>query len=155
MHRRRALKWIGTAAALGAAGRHTDVLGPIVHAQTATDWSARLAALPRPAADVAFGNCEGFIGFDMLSLANNHALDLGEAGLLREIEEAKARGFSLAGAGRNLEEATRAGVMTAKGSASDYFRSCVRQRTSSVQMSPPSFAPRPRRPASASSPERV
>jgi hypothetical protein len=27
------------------------VLGRILHAQTATDWSARLAALPKPAAD--------------------------------------------------------------------------------------------------------
>ncbi len=91
-------------------------------------------------ADVAFGNCEGSIasqgvlrggfpqtaplemlddfktsGFDLLSLANNHALDLGDAGLRQEIDEAKARGFTLAGAGRNLEEATKAGVMTTKG----------------------------------------
>lgn len=166
---------MGTAAALGAVGSRIGSLEQILQAQGPIDWSARLAALPRPAADevaiaavgdlmisdpvtnrglpeaqalyqvlreadVAFGNCEGSIGstgvlrggfpqtaplemlddfkasgFDMLSLANNHALDLGEAGLRQEIEEAKARGFTLAGAGRNLAEATSAGVMTVKG----------------------------------------
>jgi poly-gamma-glutamate synthesis protein (capsule biosynthesis protein) len=91
-------------------------------------------------ADIAFGNCEQAIasqgvlkggfpqtaplemlddfrtsGFDMLSLANNHAFDLGEGGLMQQIAESKMRGFTLAGAGRNLEEATAAGIMTAKG----------------------------------------
>src|SRR5262249_44738816 len=90
--------------------------------------------------DVAFANCEESIasggtlkggfpqtaplemlddfrtsGFDMLSIANNHAFDLGEAGLLQLIGEAKKRGFTTAGAGRNLDEATTAGIMTAKG----------------------------------------
>ena len=175
MDRRRALKWIGTAAAIGAAEPEIGVLGRILHAQTATDWSARLAALPKPAADeiviaavgdmmisdpvsnralpaaqalyqvirdadVAFANCEGAIasqgtlkggfpqtarpeilddfktsGFDMLSVANNHAFDLGEVGLLQEIEESKKRGFTIAGGGRNLGEATTAGIMTVKG----------------------------------------
>jgi poly-gamma-glutamate synthesis protein (capsule biosynthesis protein) len=173
--RRRALKWIGTAAALGAAAPRIGALGQLLHAQTAIDWSARLAALPGPAADeiiiaavgdmmisdpvsnrslpeaqalyqvlrdadVAFGNCEQSVagqgvlrggfpqtappeilddfrasGFDMLSLANNHALDLGEVGLRQGIEEAKARGFTVAGAGRNLDEATAAGITTVKG----------------------------------------
>ena len=91
-------------------------------------------------ADVAFGNCEEAIasrgtlrgglpqtaplemfddfrtsGFDMLSMANNHGLDLGEAGLLQQIQEARARGFTIAGLGRNLAEATTPGVVTAKG----------------------------------------
>jgi poly-gamma-glutamate synthesis protein (capsule biosynthesis protein) len=91
-------------------------------------------------ADVAFGNSEqpmadqgvlkgGFpqtappaihddftrSGFNMLSIANNHSLDLGEAGLLDWIEESKARGFTIAGGGRNLAEATTAGTMTVKG----------------------------------------
>jgi len=91
-------------------------------------------------ADLAFGNCEGTIatrgtlrggapqtapleifddfkssGFDMLSMANNHGLDLGEAGLVQQIEEAKARGFTIAGIGKNLGEATTPGVSTVKG----------------------------------------
>ena len=175
MKRRTAIKWIGTAAALGAAGPRIGGLGRILQAQAATDWSARVAALARPAADeiviaavgdmmindpvsnralpeaqalyqvigdadVAFGNCEGTLasrgvlrgglpqtarpeilddfktsGFDMLSIANNHAFDLGEVGLLQEIEEAKKRGLTVAGAGRNLDEATTAGITTVKG----------------------------------------
>ena len=91
-------------------------------------------------ADVAFGNCEqpvatvGFLaqhfaqmapppvlddfragGFSMLSIANNHSLDLGEPGLLQWIDEAKKRGFAIAGGGRTLAEATTPAVMTAKG----------------------------------------
>lgn len=91
-------------------------------------------------ADVAFGNCEGTVasqgalrggfpqtappeifddfrtsGFDMLSVANNHPFDLGEAGLLSEMDEAKQRGLVLAGAGRTLAEATTPGTMTVKG----------------------------------------
>jgi len=175
MDRRRALKWIGTAAAVGAAAPPFGALGRILHAQAATDWAARIAALPSPAADevviaavgdmmisdpvsnrelpeaqalyqvisdadVAFANSEQAIadqgvlrggfpqtarpdvlddfrtsGFDMLSIANNHSFDLGEAGLLDMIEESRARGFTIAGAGRNLDEATTAGVMTVKG----------------------------------------
>jgi len=175
MNRRRALKWIGSAAIAGAAGRNLGALAPIARAQTATDWAARVAALPRPArdeivitavgdmmisdpvsnrampevdalyqviraADVAFGNSEqpmategilkgGFTqtadpailddfkasGFNMLSIANNHSLDLGEAGLFSWIEEATERGFTVAGGGRDLDAATRAGVMTVNG----------------------------------------
>ena len=91
-------------------------------------------------ADVAFGNCEqpiategvlkgGFpqtadpeilddfaaSGFDMLSIANNHSMDLREAGLFSWIEESKKRGFTVAGGGRNLDEATTPGVMTVNG----------------------------------------
>jgi poly-gamma-glutamate synthesis protein (capsule biosynthesis protein) len=175
LDRRRAIKWIGAAAAFGAAGPGIDGLGRILHAQAGVDWSARLAALPKPAADeiviaavgdmmisdpvsnrtlpaaqalyqvirdadVAFANCEQAIanqgtlkggfpqtarpeilddfkasGFDMLSVANNHAFDLGEVGLLQEIEESKKRGFTIAGAGKSLGDATTAGIMTVKG----------------------------------------
>lgn len=92
------------------------------------------------AADVAFANCEQAVadqgalrggfpqtaeppmlddfrasGLSMLSLANNHSFDLGEAGLLDWIEESKSRGFTVAGAGRTAEEALAPGVMTVKG----------------------------------------
>jgi poly-gamma-glutamate synthesis protein (capsule biosynthesis protein) len=91
-------------------------------------------------ADVAFGNCEepvasvGFMyqktsqmawpeilddfkasGFTMLSAANNHYMDLGPEALLQGLEESRARGFAIAGAGRNLDEATTAGIRTVKG----------------------------------------
>jgi hypothetical protein len=54
-------------------------------------------------------------GFDMLSIANNHSMDLSERGLLSWIDESTRRGFTVAGGGRNFEEATKPGVVTAKG----------------------------------------
>jgi poly-gamma-glutamate capsule biosynthesis protein CapA/YwtB (metallophosphatase superfamily) len=92
------------------------------------------------AADVAFANCEQAVasqgtlkggfpqtapvemlddwkasGLNMLAMANNHAFDLGEAGLFNSIDEARKRGFTVAGAGRNLAEATAPGIATARG----------------------------------------
>ena len=48
-------------------------------------------------------------GFDMLSLANNHAFDLGPPGVLSAMEETEARGFCYAGLGRDLTSASKAG----------------------------------------------
>lgn len=48
-------------------------------------------------------------GFDMLSLANNHAFDLGPPGVLSTMEEAARRGFCAAGLGRDLAEASEPG----------------------------------------------
>jgi len=52
------------------------------------------------------------LGFQALSLSNNHAFDLGPAGVLSTLEEADRRGFLHAGIGRNHTAAARA----AKGS---------------------------------------
>jgi len=43
----------------------------------------------------------------VLSLANNHMMDYGQAGLISTIEHLNKRGIAFAGAGRNLEEASR------------------------------------------------
>jgi poly-gamma-glutamate synthesis protein (capsule biosynthesis protein) len=48
------------------------------------------------------------LGFQALSLSNNHAFDLGPAGVLSTIEEADRRGFLHAGVGRNHTAAGRA-----------------------------------------------
>ncbi|HAA92428.1 MAG TPA: capsule biosynthesis protein CapA [Rhodospirillaceae bacterium] len=48
-------------------------------------------------------------GFDMLSLANNHAFDLGPPGVLSTMEETAARGFCFAGLGRDLSHAAEPG----------------------------------------------
>ncbi len=91
-------------------------------------------------ADIAFGNCEttiadtgtlrgGFTqtahprllddftqgGFNMLSLANNHTMDLGEAGLMDWIQESESRGITVAGAGANLEQALTPGIREVNG----------------------------------------
>ena len=52
------------------------------------------------------------MSFDLLSLSNNHAGDLGEAGLLSTIEETTRRGFTVAGTGRTLDEASKPGYLT-------------------------------------------
>ena len=51
------------------------------------------------------------LSFDLLSLSNNHAGDLGEAGILSAIEETTKRGFTVAGTGRTIEEASRPGYL--------------------------------------------
>jgi poly-gamma-glutamate capsule biosynthesis protein CapA/YwtB (metallophosphatase superfamily) len=91
-------------------------------------------------ADLAFGNCEeaiasvGYIepkasamgwpsilddfkaaGLDILALANNHYMDLGEEAALQGLEEMSDRGFVVAGAGKDLEGALSPGIATAKG----------------------------------------
>lgn len=50
------------------------------------------------------------LGFNLLSLSNNHAFDLGPNGILSTLEEARARGFAHAGIGETLADATRAGI---------------------------------------------
>ncbi|AYD05286.1 CapA family protein [Neorhizobium sp. NCHU2750] len=49
------------------------------------------------------------IGFEGLTLSNNHAFDLGPSGVLSTMEEVEARGFVYAGAGRNRKEASLPG----------------------------------------------
>lgn len=178
MQRRNALKWMGTAAALGAIRPSLGTWSETLAAQApapAVDWAARISALPRPAAgeiavtavgdmiisspaagrkgasvtemyrvmreaDAAFGNCEepvgttGFMyqktsqmawptilddfkaaGLNMLSVANNHYMDLGPDALAEGIEESRKRGFAVSGAGKNLDEAATVGIRTVKG----------------------------------------
>jgi poly-gamma-glutamate capsule biosynthesis protein CapA/YwtB (metallophosphatase superfamily) len=51
------------------------------------------------------------MGFNLLSMANNHSWDLGKKGLLAGIVEAKKRGFVIAGTGADGEEAGGAGYL--------------------------------------------
>ena len=50
------------------------------------------------------------IGFQALSLSNNHAFDLGPSGILSTLEEVEQRDFLHAGIGRNYQEAARPGL---------------------------------------------
>jgi poly-gamma-glutamate capsule biosynthesis protein CapA/YwtB (metallophosphatase superfamily) len=52
------------------------------------------------------------IGFEALSLSNNHAFDLGPSGVLSTLEEVESRGFLHAGLGRNHSEASLAAERT-------------------------------------------
>lgn len=51
------------------------------------------------------------MGIDMVTLANNHSTDWGEAGLLETKRLHEAAGIVTAGGGRNLREARRAGIL--------------------------------------------
>ncbi len=51
---------------------------------------------------------------NLLSLANNHAFDFGARGVERTIEAAKKRGFGVAGAGRDIDEAAAPGYYGTK-----------------------------------------
>lgn len=50
------------------------------------------------------------LGFNLLSLSNNHAFDLGPNGILSTLDDVRARGFAHAGIGETLTDATRAGI---------------------------------------------
>ena len=54
-------------------------------------------------------------GIDYVSLANNHIGDAGRAGLLQTIDNLEERGIAASGAGANLAEARRAGILEAGG----------------------------------------
>jgi poly-gamma-glutamate capsule biosynthesis protein CapA/YwtB (metallophosphatase superfamily) len=55
------------------------------------------------------------LGFDLMSLSNNHAWDLGECGVLSTIEAADRSGVVHAGTGRSAEEALEPAYIEARG----------------------------------------
>ena len=65
----------------------------------------------RPHLADVFTDC----GFDVVSLASNHAMDWGEDALLDTVDHFRARGIATAGAGRNLEEARRPALLERNG----------------------------------------
>lgn len=46
------------------------------------------------------------LGFNLISLSNNHSWDLGDRGILATINEARRNGFQFSGTGRNIAQAT-------------------------------------------------
>jgi poly-gamma-glutamate capsule biosynthesis protein CapA/YwtB (metallophosphatase superfamily) len=51
------------------------------------------------------------LSINLLSLSNNHADNLGEPGFFSTLEETRSRGFTVAGTGRTLSEASRPGEL--------------------------------------------
>ena len=66
--------------------------------------------LPPHMAEV-FSDC----GFNVLSVASNHAMDWGEDALLDTIDLLRKQGFQVIGGGRNLEEARKPAFVEANG----------------------------------------
>ena len=58
-----------------------------------------------------FGDC----GFDVVSVASNHAMDWGEDALLDTIALFRSQGIAVAGAGRSLEEARQPAILERRG----------------------------------------
>jgi poly-gamma-glutamate synthesis protein (capsule biosynthesis protein) len=54
-------------------------------------------------------------GFNVVSLASNHAMDWGPHAMLDTIDVLKERGIEVVGAGRNIDEARRPAVLDIKG----------------------------------------
>jgi poly-gamma-glutamate synthesis protein (capsule biosynthesis protein) len=76
---------------------------------------------PRPALTAAVpffpdvANVAGFDAFDVVSLANNHSLDAGHAGLLETIDRLGAVGVAAVGAGPDIATARRPAVFQRQG----------------------------------------
>jgi len=90
-------------------------------------------AVPAPPAVL---DCLKSMGFNMLSLANNHAFDLRLAGLRGTIEEVRQRGFTHAGTGEDAAAATAPAFLdTGKGRVA-----LVAMATGAVQLTPETWA---------------
>ena len=91
------------------------------------------AAVPAPPAVL---DCLKTMGFNMLSLANNHAFDLRLAGMFATIDEVRNRGFTVAGTGADAAAATAPGYLnTGKGRVA-----LVAMATGAVQLTPETWA---------------
>ena len=65
-----------------------------------------------PESDPIVLDCLKDMGIDMLSLANNHSLDIGPSGVLSTIEEVTKRGIMHAGTGIDRDAAERPGKLS-------------------------------------------
>ena len=65
-----------------------------------------------PESDPIVLDCLKDMGIDMLSLANNHSLDIGPSGVLSTIEEVMKRGIMHAGTGIDRDAAERPGKLS-------------------------------------------
>src|SRR5690606_405033 len=54
-------------------------------------------------------------GFDVMSFASNHCMDLGADAMMETIAALKENGFPVIGAGRNIEEARKPAIIERKG----------------------------------------
>jgi len=65
------------------------------------------------------------MGFDVVSLANNHVWDLGEEGLKNTINTLKENGIKFCGAGLNIEEASKPVVIEKDGLTIAIYAYCM------------------------------
>ena len=63
-------------------------------------------------------------GFDVMSFASNHCMDLGAEAMLGTIKALQDNGFTVIGAGKNIEEARRPAIFERKGTKIGYLAYC-------------------------------
>lgn len=63
-------------------------------------------------------------GFDVMSFASNHCMDLGGNAMLETIDTLKSHGFAVIGAGRNIAEARKPAIFERKGTKIAYLAYC-------------------------------
>jgi poly-gamma-glutamate capsule biosynthesis protein CapA/YwtB (metallophosphatase superfamily) len=82
------------------------------------------------------------LGFDVLSLANNHVMDYGEIALFDTIEALKASGVQTIGAGRDLANATIPVVLEANGRRVAFLAwTCLLPTGAAASLERPGVAP--------------
>ncbi|HET6652176.1 MAG TPA: CapA family protein [Nocardioides sp.] len=118
---------LGRGVASAAAGDHGRQLRPTAARLRAADVTVgnlestlSRAGAPRQggdsfAADPAVGPALADAGFDVLSLANNHAGDFGPLALRQTVTRLEAAGLTPFGAGRNLAAARRPAIVEVRG----------------------------------------
>ena len=75
-------------------------------------------------------------GFDLLSLANNHAMDFGPQGLVDTCEKLSAAGIMFAGAGERAVDAFRPAVLRRRGYSIGILSFCDVEQTSPLYATP-------------------
>lgn len=88
------------------------------------------------AGDVAVLDCLKDMGFNLLSLANNHATDLGQPGMRIARAEAARRGFVVAGTGENAYDAAAPGYLDTRSKKV----ALVAMASGAVQLTPDTWA---------------
>lgn len=81
--------------------------------------------------NICFARDEDFfrvneLGFDLMSLGNNHSFDLGEEGLINTIHHLQNSGIKYFGAGRNIAEASAPAIIQMEGIRICFIGCCIK-----------------------------
>jgi poly-gamma-glutamate capsule biosynthesis protein CapA/YwtB (metallophosphatase superfamily) len=92
----------------------------------------------KPAYASVFEDC----GFDVVSVASNHAMDWGPEALVDSIDHLRSKGIATVGAGRNLEEARKPAFIERKGVRVAFLAYCsVLREGYTAEKNKPGVAP--------------
>ena len=81
-------------------------------------------------------------GFDVLSFASNHCMDLGAEPMMETVEVLRGQGFKVIGVGRNIVEARRPAIIERQGTKVGFLAYCSVLRTAyEADLAKPGAAP--------------